>query len=217
MSNFTKMGLKAIAGVSLFTVPMFASASGYSVQVGYADGLRGVGFFPSPWSGDPGIVFVGNPGPGLDSGALRIDNTSGGTITVDDVSVVLNGGAGPTFDLWGSNVLLAGQKLVLDQTAFYNFDTSDYGYTGCGGALDPSKAPVVTVTVGGVPTTYIDSGQVLNTNGFDYACLGNESFAWRLIGTDGTTGGTPEPGSVALLIGAGVSGVGLLLRRRRKN
>ena len=156
-------------------------------------------------------------GPGLDTGALRIDNTSGGTITVDDVSVVLNGGAGPTFDLWGSNVLLAGQKLVLDQTAFYNFDTSDYGYTGCGGALDPSKAPVVTVTVGGVPTTYIDSGQVLNTNGFDYACLGNESFAWRLIGTSGTTGGTPEPGSVALLIGAGVSGVGLLLRRRRKN
>ena len=53
---------------------------------------------------------------------------------------------------------------------------------------DP-RVPQVTVTVGGVATSYFDTGHVLDTGGLDLAACGpgepNESQPWRAIGTTG--------------------------------
>lgn len=197
--------IASLAILSFVALPAFADS--YSVNVGYADGLRGAGFFPSPWFGDPNVVFVGTPpsSGAPDAGAIMITNTSGSSITVNDISVNIGGNI---FDLWGSNTLLAGQSLIVTQTSFYNFDSSDFSGSSCG--VNNGVLPTVTATVDGVATTFTDSGQVLNTSGYDFACQGNESFAWRPIGTFGGPSGTPtpEPGSLALLA-AGMLLVGL--------
>ena len=63
-------------------IVMTGAQAQYGVQVGYADGIRGGGFFPSPWAGDAGVVFVGDTSGSADAGAIRIDNLSGATMTV---------------------------------------------------------------------------------------------------------------------------------------
>jgi hypothetical protein len=206
-------------------------AGGIAVFVGYADGQRGGGFFPSFWSGDPNTVFVGNSQPGVDTGAIRIDNNTGAAITVDDVSVAFAGRspgtAGATsFDLWGSNVVPAGQKLILAQTAFFNFDTSDLGAITTVGSPVPNGTPgfaKILITVnGGAPVEFDDTAHVLDTGGFDLAFQRNESLDWRPIGTSGITdpggdpNGTPEPASITLL-GLGIAGMAGYRWHRKKS
>src|ERR1700739_3573389 len=76
----------------------------YDLQVGYADTYNPTpnpnAFFPVPWQGSPGVTnFIGSPPGSLyDAGAIRIDNTSGAPLLINDVSVMVNG-VGP-FDLW---------------------------------------------------------------------------------------------------------------------
>jgi hypothetical protein len=193
------------------------------VQVGYADSLRPNGFFPNPWQGSPNTVFIGNDqGAGFDAGAIRIDNLTGAPITINDVTAVIRPSSNPgatTFDLWGSNVLLPGQTLILTETANDNFDTSDQG------AITPVGKPVrggpdsptVTITVNGIVLpVFKDTGHVLDTGGFDFAAIGNESFAWRPIGgAGGQSGAAPEPASLTLL-GIGAAGmIGYGWRRRK--
>src|SRR5438132_9328099 len=88
-------------------LPLAAMADSYTVSVGYADGLRGAGFFPSPWAGDPGVIFVGTTAPGADAGAIMITNTTGSAFTVNDVFVDIPaiGGGHTYFDLWGSTLV----------------------------------------------------------------------------------------------------------------
>jgi RHS repeat-associated protein len=156
-----------------------------AVYVGYADNLRPSGVFPTPWQGSPNVVFLGG-GPVYDAGAIRLDNATGAAIAIDQVSVDL-GRPGPRFDLWGSFVVPAHGTAILTQTAEFNFDTSDSPIAACGQALAPNdpRVPTVTVSVGGVATTYFDTGHILDTGGYDLACQGNEALQWRLIGTTG--------------------------------
>jgi HYDIN/CFA65/VesB-like, Ig-like domain len=171
----------------------------YDVQVGYAENVGPPGgFFPNPWDGSPGVTnFVGSPpGSQYDAGAIRIDNTSGAPLLINDVSVLING-TGP-FDLWGSFTIPAGGVAILTQTAQFNFDTSEaHPISTCGVPVSPGTKPfpTVTVTANGTATTFNDTAHVLDTGGFDLGsgagagCNAGESFQWRLIGTTGGQGG----------------------------
>lgn len=173
-----------------------------AVFVGYADNLRPNPNFPVPWQGSPNTTFIG-VGPSFDSGAIRLDNNSDSPIQVDDVFVTVPGWTvTPNFDahgngvadLWGSFTIPPNSTVILAQTSnSNNFDTSDFGLTGCGNTIPDGQSPFPTVkiTINGVATTFNDSGHILDTGGFDLACRGNESLQWRLIGTSGiqnTTG-----------------------------
>ena len=215
--------LLASACLALLT-PLAATAGTYAVSVGYADGLRGTGFFPSPWVGDAGVTFLGTTGPGADAGAIMITNTSGSAISVESVVVAINGtGVG---GIWAGSFplsLAVGGILILTDTVRYNFDTSDvHVIVGSGDPCDgigsdpavcASTFPTVTIGVDGVSTVFDDTGHVLDTEGFDYASVGNESFSWRPIGGRAGPAGIPEPASVAL-IGLGLV-AGSLARRRK--
>ncbi len=210
-------------------VPTPGVAGLYDVYVGYSDGLRGAGFFPSPWSGDAGVTYEGSAAP-YDAGAILIANTSGAALTINSVGVTINGtamGSSSSFNpSWTFPVTLAaGNLLILTQTAAYNFDTSDIHYiTPVGVPVTDCSVTCPTVTVNG--TTFLDTTHVLDTLGYDFAYNGaNESFRWRLIGDAagcsgpacGTNvGGVPEPSTWAMMI-LGFAGVGFMgFRRSRK-
>src|SRR5262249_4401014 len=141
--------------------------------------------FSTPWQGSPNVVFIGNGTP-VNAGAIRIDNPGSTPLTIDNVSVDLQR---PTaqFNLWGSFIIPAGGSAILTQTQPGNFDTSSFPIVLCGGTLaaGETRIPTVTVTIGGTPQTFQDTGHVLDTGGFDLSCRGNESLQWRQIGGAG--------------------------------
>ncbi|HEY2955734.1 MAG TPA: PKD domain-containing protein [Candidatus Eisenbacteria bacterium] len=170
---------------------------------------------PSPWQGASGVVFVGksdNSSGGWDSSALRIDNLSGSTLS--SVSVTVDMGSSH-FALWGTNSIPAGQKLILAQTGYENFDGSDTSPAGCFGCNPNdcltkvvSTIPVVHVTYGGRTTNYYDSGQVMNTKGADGAgcpytgTRNDESSPWIEISPQVPAGAqvaTADPGRAEYL------------------
>jgi hypothetical protein len=158
---------------------------------------------------------------------VRIDNTGHTPLTITDLTVTLNPGTGPIpFSLWSAPVTLApGQKAIYAQTAQFNFDTSDFGFLGVigidkahplGGCTNPGAlsaaeahdcivdAPIVSFKENGHLVSYVDSGSILNTFGYDFvngSSDGNESINWNVIGTAAQRGGsTPEPSTLALLV-----------------
>jgi hypothetical protein len=182
----------AVIALSLTAVGA-ASAAGdpHSVQVsvGYADTLHtSPGFHPHPWlfaaNNSASIDFIGTGSP-WDAGALMLRNPSANPVTVDDVSVdfVIFGFVFVTYDVWGPYPLTvpAKGKLILTQTDFFNFDTSEPGdFASCDNF---GIIGVVHVTVGAQSPetkTFVDSGQILNTGGIDVANCGggNEGHEW---------------------------------------
>jgi hypothetical protein len=172
-----------------------------AIYVGYGDGAAnnhgGSNGFPTPWSGSPGVTFVGCgfggsdacPKSGTvdvyDAGAIRIDAPSGGSsLNVTAAKVVI----GPcTYEPWPSlNVTLApGHTLILTQTGKHqctsgsseqdNFDTSESflkspqykTFLKTGKCESDAFVPAVTLTINGNTVTLNDSARTLNTGGTD--------------------------------------------------
>ena len=108
----------------LFALPFQATGdSQLQVSVGFADNSSSSPNFPFPWNGsNPQINFVGG-GTAYRAGAIRLDNPSPSSITVDQISVDL-GRPGPLFQLWQNVTVPPGGSAILTQTQNGNFDTS---------------------------------------------------------------------------------------------
>jgi hypothetical protein len=152
------------------------------VYVGYADGLRGDPTIPSPWDGDPGVLFVGG-GTLFDAGAIRIVNPSAQPLTIGGVSVDIGS---VHYDVWGPYPIVVPGKgsAILTQTVEFDFDTSEAG--GEATCEPTGVVPVIHIVVGSrhpKDRTFLDKGQVLNTGGIDSgACdSANEGHPWTRI------------------------------------
>jgi hypothetical protein len=211
--------------------------SGLSVSVGYAEDKHqsslDPGAFPVPWSGSPNTIFLGNPVFGstrcgtlphcYDGGAIRLDNSGTSDVLVDNVSVDDHSSipGGKVFSLWGSFTVPAGKSVILtgnppgNNPNYSNFDTSGAPSGNC---TQITVAPTITITVGGVPTTLVDSTHVLDTNGIDTESCSvqqNESLQWRPIGTGNSTIKTGtltlSPATTTLAVGQQVTETATLL------
>lgn len=231
---FFVISLALLLSISLTKVlpPLHAAgstSSGLLVSVGYAEDKHqsslSPGAFPVPWSESPNIIFLGNPVFGssacgtlphcYDAGAIRLDNSGSSDVTIDSVSVddhsLIPGGK--VFNLWGSFTVPVGKSVILTENPPGNNPTSDnFDTSGApkGNCTPISVAPTVTITIGGVPTTLVDSTHVLDTNGIDTeSCQTqqNESIQWRQIGTAGvkTATLTLSPATTTLAVGQQVT------------
>jgi hypothetical protein len=158
-------------------------------------------YIPScpPSSGNPPGTS-GTYNGDFDSGAIDLHNSTAADMTVQSVTVTVNGGtpSACTFNIWPSNMVVpAGGDLVLAQTAqgptqcangeqepllsLYNFDTSDTQVTLC---TPDTTAPTITVTLaGGASKTYTDSSLRLTSGGNDPGSCGSsgatdETLPW---------------------------------------
>jgi RHS repeat-associated protein len=216
-TNATGVTLKS----NLATV-VWESPHGLAVFVGYADNTRPHPAFPVPWQGDPNVLFIGGAPP-FDAGAVRLDNPGPNPLAVDSVVVDLQRIEPhpvdprlppPVFNLWGSFVIPAHGSAILTQTAFINFDTSDYPISGAPVffciAPDPNdpQIPKITVTIGGQPASYLDTAHIIDTFGVDRNACGhaNESLQWRLVNTSASD----SAGQLALLPAAAANPLGAL-------
>jgi PKD repeat protein len=149
---------------------------------------------PSPWRGASNVIFVGSQDGGTtdgwDTSALRVDNLSSGTISVNATVDI----GTHHYALWSPQNVPAGWTVVFAQTALENFDGSDTNPAGCYGCnpdlcttMVSHTVPLVNLTVNGTATTYSDPDQVLNTNGVDAAgcpatgTRNDESHPWTQI------------------------------------
>jgi RHS repeat-associated protein len=216
-TNATGVTLKS----NLATV-VWQSPYGLGVFVGYADNTRPHPAFPVPWQGDPNVLFIGGAPP-FDAGAVRLDNPGPNPVAVDSVVVDLQRIVPhpvdprlppPVFNLWGSFTIPAHGSAILTQTAFINFDTSDYPVSGApvffciGPAPNDPQIPKITVTIAGQPASYLDTAHIIDTFGVDRNACGfpNESLQWRLIGTSASI----SAGQLALLPAAAANPLGAL-------
>jgi fibronectin type 3 domain-containing protein len=214
------LGLTGPTGHALAATPL-------NVFVGYMDTHTAPSSpnQPNPWPYTDPTSFVGTPCPNYpnsttcwDAGAVRLDNPGSTNVTGMQVVVVIGS---KTYSLWSSNLTVkANGMLVLTESGTQpnstNFDGSDFppnSYNGGNTAscVDSGAIPAVKITIAGVTTTYLDSGQVLNTGGVDAAhCLNgtfvsgrmDESHPWAPIGSAAPTAPT-APQSLAATAGSG--------------
>jgi hypothetical protein len=137
-----------------------------------------------------GCIFLGFPGTDQngsghwDAGVIKIDNPLPSTpLVVQSVTVDIGTS---TTGIWGAFFPLTippGGTLILTQVGnLFNFDTSDFPQEGSeepppiGSCTPDGDIPLINVTVGTGTTkvirTFSDTGQVLNTKGFDLGLCG---------------------------------------------
>ena len=224
--------LVAILGLSFlqFAPGMISPASAASplnVFVGYFDTheFPFTANQPNPWPYKDPSSFDGTPCPKYpndttcwDAGVIRLDNPAGTDVT--GVHGVVTVGS-ETYGLWGSSqTVKAHGTLVLTETGSAqnseNFDLSDEPPNSYNGGLTTScvnsgAIPNLKITIGGTTTTYLDTGQVLNTGGVDIAhCLNgkfvsgrmDESHPWVQIGAASPVAPS-APQSLAATAGSG--------------
>lgn len=206
--DYTESGgptLSLVMSIVSFT----QDTSGINVYAGYADGLRpGGSIFPFPWNGSPNTVFVGCHGNCLfDAGAVRLDNTTGHTVTINSLTVDI--GNNCRFAIWPADTSLPdGQTAIFTQTISGassgcprdgSFDTSDAPLITC---TPTGLIPHITFVVDGVTHSFDDTQQIINTKGTDKAeCPGgNESQAWQRLGGNGIAVNTPLPPAGAVTL-----------------
>jgi hypothetical protein len=194
------LGAGLLACAALALLPSIANAQA-TVYVGYADNSTSSPlFFPAPWSGAPGTIFLGDAGPNYDAGAIMIKNTGTASIKIGQGCYVDGFTNHAIMQLWdeaiGSGVTIKpGQSLILTETHPNNFRTADMPMNGQPGKPLTATA-TIHLTMNGKLTSFQDTAHVLTGGGYDsYFALGrNKSLGWRPIGTSG-----PElPAGVAL-------------------
>jgi hypothetical protein len=202
-----------------------STVGGLSVFVGYAEDKEietpNPASFPVPWAGAPNTTFLGGTVPGqtacgtlttcYDAGAIRLDNPGPTAVTVTSVSVddhsSIAGGKVFT-NLWGSFMVPAGQSVILTENppannpGYDNFDTSGFPAS----CTPLTVAPSVTISIGGVTSTLVDSTHVLDTGATDTGSCSpqhNESIPWRPIGVPGSDAATLTLGPSTVTAPAG--------------
>ena len=193
----TVLALVVVIAGSVGSATPATAAPAVSVFVGYADSDRAGGDFPNPWNGATGVTFDGcSPQASciFDGGALRIRNDGATAVSIDSVSVHIGSCAyvwdGPLYPV----SLAPGAALITAQRASgvssgctgpnpATFDSSDI--PGAGTCANDGIQSSVDVTVDGSTAAFTDSGQVLNTGGFDPGSCNStdESTQWVKIGT----------------------------------
>jgi hypothetical protein len=193
----------ATAAAALATIGVVGIASpahaagGVQVYVGYADTARPAAtHFPTPWQGSPGVTYEGCSGScTFDTGAVRVVNNSASPVRIDSVAINIST---CTFNMWAPANIPSGGQLIVTQTANGTgngcatdgtMDTSDVGPGGgpyAGNCNPDGIIPVVDVSIDGTVTAFNDTGQIINTGGFDLASCPsgtNESTQWTPIGS----------------------------------
>jgi len=190
-----------------------AQAGTLDVFVGYADNLRASGFFPTPWLNSANVVSQTPFGQSDDTGAIRIDNNAGASITISNFKVHFPSN-NSDFTIWSSLVIPNGETGIFTQTGAFNFDTSDFGIFGGlpPAALDPTpsdliggcSAPAADIagagetancnatipvlsfsTDGGATTqTFKDTGHILDTGEWDFVNNNNGSLPFQQDGNE---------------------------------
>lgn len=221
-----------MAMACLLVLPSVSLADSFTVYVAYADNLRLSGFFPTPWIGAGTVVSQTPPGETLDAGAIRIDNTGATSIMITNFSVAFNGGpasvaiwnpltinpgqigiftqtASFNFDTSDFGIFGAFPPAALAPSVPGNNEIGGCSSTAAILATDPidaakcaATAPVVSFMENGNLVMLTDTGQILNTGGYDFINRspdGNESINWNKIGSAASRGGVPEPSSLLLL------------------
>jgi hypothetical protein len=209
------IALGSVLGPLATAAPAQSAQSALNVYVGYADSTRAnAANFPTPWGdgSNSQVIFEGcQPTKNcvFDGGAVRLVNNSASAVTVNSVKVEYSPSC--IYDIWPHDVTLpSGKALIVAQLStttpkdpagctnttntsalgYGQIDGSDIGPGGTSwdrGCKQSGIIPQVDLTVNGSPTTFSDSGQVLNTGGVDSAfCpIGarNESVQWTPIGS----------------------------------
>lgn len=197
------LAVASAAASALGPVTQAAAVGGVRVFVSYADDARPlIANFPNPWAGSPNVTFDGCATSacltsGFDAGAIRVENDTASSVSVNQVSVQIDTclytWTGPLYPV----ALASGASLIATERQFSlagchgptpnTFDSSDIGLGGLppSGCTNDGIQPTVAVTVDGATTSYTDTGQILNTGGVDRANCPpgtNESTQWTLIG-----------------------------------
>ena len=204
----------ALQHEALLSVPAIVPTN-VQIYVSYAESQTPAFFFPNPWYGSPNTQFLGHPGSAYNTGGILIANTGATNVVLTRGAWVDGFRNGKVYKLWDNFIpaqgrtIRPGSTLILAQTTTCtrggaltcsDFDTSDTTV----GKVVTTNSPVIHLTLNGVPQSFTDTGQILNTGGVDIGAklMRNESMQWRLVGTTsplfpGGSGVLPGPVSTS--------------------